>query len=327
MGQSRRRVVEIVETQLRSFRLRVDNKLAISNIRPQRSQAVGRTAHNCEELANMKSSVRLVEPESYTYVAANDNEQRSHRAPVMARAMAGKLFPSPAENLLAIRTINRMDLLLSAAESDVTYATIDNGYLSTEPEDGDNRATGPAIVEVAGRSAEKVLEDFANGPVICYPHPTFEPKFDAPLHIHGRFKFNEDGIVTGYRLNREKRSSDARDAWVSTSSPKHPDNVATARDANVRDPRGIQPGKTMAADIVTPANDDFDARSCVAWIKDRMAPEHFEAVYDVTAGQGFNAIGVQGGFAGKQADAVGKDRVLSGLRQAARLLAKWDDAQ
>ncbi|MBM7045228.1 hypothetical protein [Rhizobium lusitanum] len=270
------------------------------------------------------SSVRLIEPAfAYVYEAANDNEPRSHSAPITARAKAGRLFSSAEENILAVRTINRMDALLAAAESDQTYTTTEFGSISSDVEDCDDWALGPAIVEVAGRSAERVIEDFHNGSVAY--HDQKEPSDYPPLYIHGRFKFNVDGIIIGYRLNREKREDD-RDIWVSKSSPKFPDNVATPRDRATTDHRGIQPGKTSSVEIVTPANDNYDSRSCITWIKARMAPEHYEAVYDTTAGLGFNEIGVAAGFSGKQADAVGKDRVICGLRQAARLLAEWDDA-
>lgn len=277
----------------------------------------------------MNTASRLIEP-AHAYVAANDNHS-SHTAPVMARAKAGKLFASPTENLLAIQTINRMDQLLASAESDVTYTRAEEGQF-TRPHDGDNGDDigGLAIVEVAGRSARKHLEDFTNGTVKCFD-PRLVKLPDAPerevaeLHEHGRFRFNQLGIVIGYRLNRKAHSEDARNAWVKTSHAKHPDNLATPRDRKIRDPRGVKPGKTAATDIVTPANDNFDARACVAWLQARMAPEHYSAVYDVTAGDGFGRIGGSGGFSGKQAEAVGKDRVLCGLRQAARLLAEYDD--
>lgn len=285
----------------------------------------------------MTNAPRLVEPaQSFAYEAANENFQHSHRAPVMARARSGKLFPSAEENLLAIRTLNRMDAILSAAESDVTYARAEEGQFTrrSQEDDGDDIG-GPAIVEVSGRSAEKIIEDFTNGTVECFsPRIVSLPPFQgrdiperevADLHEHGRFRFNEAGIICGYRLNRERHGNE-RDTWVKPSHPKHPDNVATPRDRKTRDPRGRTPGKTSSGDIVVPANDNFDARSCVTWLRARLAPEHFEAVYDATAGFGFLHIGTSGGFAGKQAEAVGKDRVLCGLRQIGRLLADWDAA-
>ncbi|XKM39554.1 hypothetical protein A4U53_025695 [Rhizobium ruizarguesonis] len=280
----------------------------------------------------MKSSTRLIEPaQSFAYIAANDNFQHTQRAPVMARAKSGRLFPSPEENLLAVQTLNRIDAILASAESDVGYARAEEGqYSRPSAADEGDYIGGPAIVEVSGRSAGKILEDFTNGTVRCFdPHPLSLPcapeREVAELREHGRFRFNDVGVICGYRLNREYHGSD-QDTWVKPSHPKHPDNVSTPRDRKARDPRGQKPGKTAATDIVTPANDNFDARSCLAWIKTRMAPEHYEAVYDATAGMGFLHIGTSGGFSGKQAEAVGKDRLLCGLRQAARLLIDWDTA-
>lgn len=251
--------------------------------------------------------------------AANDNE-RTHVAPVMAKARAGRLFPSDFENLLAVRTINRMDEILAAAESDVTYSRAEEGQFARGDEDGPGDYIGQSpAVEVKGRIAEKLIEDFHNGPTEW--HSEITPS------RHGRFKFNAAGIIIGYRLNRTHHDDDTRNTWVKPSHPKHPDNKATARFTARRDHRGEAPGKTSAHAIVTPANDNFDARSCVTWLKARMAPEYFEAVYDVTAGLGFLEIGKQGGFSGKQAEAVGRDRVVSGLRQCARLLAEWDDEE
>jgi hypothetical protein len=282
----------------------------------------------------MSAPARLVQPAA-TYMAANDNHH-THTSPVLARAKAGRLFKSDHENLVAVRTINRMDGILSAAESDVTYTRAEEGQYTRRSEDceGDD-VGGPAIVEVAGRSAEKVLEDFTNGTVRCFGSrvvslPPFQGR-DTPerevaeLSEHGRFRFTEAGIICGYRLNREHVSND-RDTWVAPSHPKYPDNVATPRDRKLRDPRGHKPGKTSATAIGTPANDNFDSRSCVTWLRARMASEHFDAVYDVTAGFGFEHIGNQAGFSGKQAEAVGRDRVVSGLRHCAQLLSEWDDA-
>jgi len=248
--------------------------------------------------------------------AANDN--RAHSAPVMAKARACKLMPSQAENLLAIRTINRMDQLLAAAESDPCYPPPEEGQIARTDEDGPGDYIGQSpTVEVAGRSAEKLIEDFHNGP--CTWHSDITPS------KHGRFKYNPAGIVIGYRLNRTHHDDERRNTWISPSHPRYPDNRATPRDAARRDERDIAPGRTQAHDILTPANDNFDARSCVTWLRARMAPEHFEAVYDATAGQGFLEIGKQGGFSGKQAEAVGRDRVVTGLRQAARLLAEYGE--
>lgn len=250
-------------------------------------------------------------------VAANDNE-RAHVAPVMAKARAGRLFPSQAENLLAIRTINRMDEILHSAESDPGYSRAEDCQFSRRDEDGPGDYIGQSpSVEVKGRSAEKLIEDFWNGPA--------EWHSDLTPSRHGRFKFNAAGIIIGYRLNRTHQDDETRNTWVKPSSPKHPDNKVTARFSSRRDHRGEAPGRTQAHHIVTPANDNFDAQTCVAWLKARMAPEYWEAVYDVTAGMGFLEIGKQGGFNGKQAEAVGRDRVVSGLRQCARLLAEWDD--
>jgi hypothetical protein len=268
------------------------------------------------------TKARLIEPDAArTYVAANDNH-RSHSSAVLDRAKSGRLFRSSEENITAARTINRLDQVIGSAESDPTYTRAEEGQYSrrSDDDDGDDIG-GHAIVEVEGRSAEKILEDFDNGPVIFH-----NPASDHPQpYQHGRFRFNGDGIIIGYRLNREANSDDIRNTWVSPGHPRHPDNVATPRDRKARDTRGPKPGKTSAADIVTPANDSFDSRSCVKWLKARMAPEHWEAVYDVTAGLGFGEIGTAAGFTGKQAEAVGKDRALCGLRTAARLLAEWDD--
>jgi hypothetical protein len=276
-------------------------------------------------------TARLIEPvAARSYVAANDNH-RSHTSTVLDRAKSGRLFQSPEENITAARTINRLDQIIGSAESDPTYTRAEEGQYTrnSAEEDGDDIG-GPAIVEVEGRSAEKIVEDFCNGTVKCHDARTVNvcglpETVVAELYEHGRFRFNAAGTIMGYRLNREPNSDDMRNAWVSPGHPKYPDNVATPRDRKSRDPRGPKPGKTNAANIVTPANDNFDARSCVKWLKARMAPEHFEAVYDVTAGLGFGEIGTAAGFAGKPADAVGKDRVLCGLRVAARLLAEWDD--
>lgn len=275
------------------------------------------------------TNARLIEPETTrAYTAANDNH-RSHVNTVLDRAKSGRLFLSPEENVTAARTINRLDQIIGSAESDPTYTRAEEGQFtrSSGEDDGDDIG-GPAIVEVEGRSAAKILEDFCNGDVKCHPHhqsKTFPGHEVAELYEHGRFRFNAAGIITGYRLNRTQSVNGARNAWVAPSHPRYPDNVATARDSKTRDPRGIAPGRTSATDIVTPANDNFDARSCVLWIKARMAPEHYEAVYDVTACRNFLEIGTDAGFSGKQAEAVGKDRVLCGLRTAARLLAEWDD--
>jgi len=274
---------------------------------------------------------RLVEPSSsFAYEAANDNH-RSHTNPVLDRAKGGRLFPSHDENLTAARTIIRLDQIIGSAESDPTYTRAEEGQFTrpSEEDEGDDIG-GAAIVEVSGRSAEKHLEDFTNGTVKCFPVRSVRlcgapDREVAELFEHGRFRFNAAGVIIGYRLNREPNDEDARNTWVPPGHPRYPDNVATPRDRKTRDPRGRKPGKTSATDIVTPANDNFDARSCVRWIKARMAPEHFEAVYDVSAGLGFGDIGTAAGFAGKQAEAVGKDRVLCGLRTAARLLAEWDD--
>ncbi|MQX19794.1 hypothetical protein [Sinorhizobium meliloti] len=295
----------------------------------------------------MTKAERLIQPaNAYAYEAANDNH-RSHVAPVMAKARAGKLFPSPEENLLAVRTINRMDAILSASESDPTYTRVEEGqYTRASAEDDGDYIGGPAIIEVAGRSAEKAIEDYYNGPMAMHRRavaripgkeigrdehgcPVYSPPIErayCSTAQSGRFRFNEAGIIIGYRLNREYHGNH-RDTWVKPNHPKHPDNRATPRDSKVRDRRSQQPGKTTATDIVTPANDNFDARSCVAWLKARLAPEHYEAVYDVTAGLGFGDIGRMAGFSSKQAEAVGRDRVVCGLRQVARLLADWDDTQ
>lgn len=277
-------------------------------------------------------SLRLVEPaQSFACEFGNDNH-RSHTNPVLDRAKSGRLFSSPDENITAARTIVRLDQIIGSAESDPTYTRAEEGQFTrpSEDDDGDDIG-GAAIVEVAGRSAEKHIEDFTNGTVKCFDaHPVRLPgapeREVAELHEHGRFRFNAAGVIIGYRLNREPNGDDKRNTWISPNHPRYPDNVATPRDRKTRDPRGRQPGKTSATDIVTPANDNFDARSCVRWMKARMAPEHFEAVYDVTAGFGFGDIGTAAGFSGKQAEAVGKDRVLCGLRTAARLLAEWEDA-
>lgn len=248
-------------------------------------------------------------------VAANDNH--AHLNPVMAKARAGKLMPSPEQNLLAIRTLNRMDQVLAAAESDPCYSRAEEGQFASADEDGPGDYIGQSpTIEVAGRSAEKLIEDFHNGP--CTWHSEVTPS------KHGRFKYNAAGIIIGYRLNRTHHDDERRNTWVAPSHPKHPDNKATPRDA-ARGEREIAPGRTQAHDILTPANDNFDARTCVTWLRARMAPELFDAVYDATAGQGFLAIGKQGGFSGKQAEAVGRDRVVTGLRQCARLLAEWAD--
>jgi hypothetical protein len=248
---------------------------------------------------------------------ANDNT-RAHVAPVMAKARAGRLFPSEFENLLAVNTINRMDGVFAAAESDPCYSRAEEGQFARSDEDGPGDYIGRSpSVEVEGRSAEKLIEDFHNGPTAW--HSEITPS------RHGRFKFNTTGIIIGYRLNRIHNGDETRNYWVKPSSPKHPDNKVTPRYTARRDHRSEAPGKTNAHHIIVPANDNFDARTCVTWLKARMAPEHFEAVYDVTAGHGFLEIGRSGGFSGKQAEAVGRDRVVSGLRQCARLLAEWDD--
>ena len=283
----------------------------------------------------MKTSIRLVEPAvSYACEAANDN-QRGHTAPVIAKAKSGKLFQSLEENILAIQTINRLDAILAAAESDPTYTRAEEGQFSRRSVDDEGDYIGQSVTtEVAGRSAEKILDDFTNGIVACFeprtvrlpdgPEGPIPVRDIANLYEHGRFRFNEAGIICGYRLNRNHHGTE-RDTWVKPSHPKYPDNRATARDSRSRDPRGTSPGKTSATDIVVPANDNFEPRSCVLWLKARMTPEHYDAVYDVTAGFGFLHIGQGAGFSSKQAEAVGRDRVLCALRQLARLFTEWDE--
>ncbi|MDX8521309.1 hypothetical protein [Mesorhizobium dulcispinae] len=272
-------------------------------------------------------------------VAANDN-RRGHVNPVMDRAKSGRLFDSPADNLLAVRTLNRMDELLSRAESENAYPKWLEGKADHEDYFGQDES-----VECEGRSAEKIIEDYFNGPMAMHERavaaiPGKEigkdqyglPEFSPPIERaycstaqSGRFKFNQAGIIIGYRLNKNPLNGD--DIWVERHGKKYPDNAVNPRQKKQRDPRLRDEGRTYADDLApSAANDNFAERATIAWIKERMAPGHYDAVYDATAGQGFGAIGRAAGFSGKQADAVGKDRVRCGVLAAARLLEEYDDA-
>lgn len=90
--------------------------------------------------------------------AANDNH-RGHINPVMDRARSGRLFESPADNLLAMRTLHRMDELLSRAESENAYPK----WLEGKADHADYFGQDDSV-ECEGRSAEKIIEDYYNGP-------------------------------------------------------------------------------------------------------------------------------------------------------------------
>jgi hypothetical protein len=261
-------------------------------------------------------------------VAANDNHHRSHVNPVMDRAKSGRLFDSPFDNLLAVRTLNRMDELLSRAESENAYPK----WLDGKADYGDYFGQGDTV-ECEGRSAEKIVEDYFNGPMVMHERavavipgkdlgaPPIERAYCSTAQS-GRFKFNQAGIIIGYRLNKQPLQGD--DIWVDRHGKKYPDNAVNPRQRKQRDLRLRDEGRTYADDLAPAVNDNFAERATIAWIKQRMSPGHFDAVYDATAGQGFGAIGQAAGFTGKQADAVGKDRVRCGILAAARLLEEYD---
>ncbi len=271
-----------------------------------------------------------------TAAAANDNH-RVHFNPVMARAKSGRLFDSPADNLLAIRTLNRLDALLARAESENCYPQ----WLEGRP-DFDDYAGQDCSVECEGRSAEKIIEDYYNGPVRMHEpvtstlpgrylgkdgngDPIYGPLIERTYCTtaqSGRFKFNQAGIIIGYRLN--KSALGGNDIWVERTSEKYPDNVVTPRAKKKRNDRLADPSVVRADDLAQPANDNFSERATITWLKARMAPDHYDALYDATAGLGFGAIGQAAGYLGKQADAVGKDRVRCGVLMAARLLDDYD---
>jgi hypothetical protein len=218
-----------------------------------------------------------------------------------------------------------MDAILARAESDNAYPKWLDGRADFEDEIGQDDT-----VECEGRSAGKIIEDYYNGPVAMHEKQTarivgtdgetIERAYCSTAQS-GRFKFNQSGIIIGYRLN--KRPMAGTDLWVDSTSTKHPDNKMTPRAKKKKDHRLHDGGRTYADDLAQPANDNYADRACITWLKARMDPGHFDAVYDATAGQGFGAIGRSAGFNGKQADAVGKDRVRCGLMAAARLLDEY----
>lgn len=221
-----------------------------------------------------------------------------------------------------------MDGLLARAESENAYP----GWLDGKADWDDYAGQSPSV-EVEGRSAESLIADYFSGPVAVHERKVASVVGKDGTHVErafcstaqsGRFKFDPAGIIIGYRLN--KRPMAGGDIWVEKRSRKYPDNVTTPRDKKQKDHRLSNPARTSADSFAPPANDNFDARSCLKWLRARMATEHYEAVYDATAGLGFGAIGEAAGFTGKQAEAVGKDRVRCGLQTAARLLIEWDDA-
>lgn len=242
---------------------------------------------------------------------------RSHTTPVLDRLKAGRLFPTPEASLAALRAFLRFDATIGEAEADSCYPRWLEGTADTE----DYAGQAPSR-EVQGRSAERVIADYDDGPLELHQpvrlHVPANDNFGALDAVTtspsraGRYMFDQAGIVIGYRLNKESMAGG--DVWVSSHHPKFPDNVATPRHAS---------GERSQA---TTALDTFDARSTVSWLKFRMSPEHFEAIYDATAGLGFGAIGEASGYKGKQAEAVGKDRVVCGLSRLVGLFAEYDQA-
>ncbi len=219
--------------------------------------------------------------------------------------MNGRLFDNPYENLLAIHTLNRMDEHLSRAESENAYPKWLDGKADYEDECGQDDS-----VECEGRSAEKIVEDYFNGPMNMhepstatapgmqigqdeYGRPIYSPPVErayCSTAQSGRFKFNQVGIIIGYRLNKHPLNGD--DTWVDRKSNKYPDNTVHPRQVKLKDHRLRDEGRTYADDLAQPANDNFAERATIAWIKQRMAPGHFDAVYDATAGKALERSGV-----------------------------------
>lgn len=252
----------------------------------------------------------------------NAQAARSHANPVLDRIKSNRLFGTAEQNFVALQTFTRIDRTLAQAEASSGYPP----YLNGGYDDGDSIGQSTSK-EVSGRSAEMVIEDFNNGPKEYHPSTVAndngpaEGKSFPQLSKAGRFKFNADGIICGYRLNKEPLAGD--DIWVDRNHHKFPENVVTARDSWPKKGR-FAPGKTRLGAVPDDA-EPWEHRTFIGWAKARMSPEHFEAVYDATAGLGFGKIGEAAGFTGKQADAVGKDRVKAGLLSLSRLFAEWDD--
>lgn len=266
------------------------------------------------------STQRQEEPQAEVvgYVADNDNS-RTHLNPIMGRAKSGRLFATPGQNLMAIRTLNRMDDILSKAESEGVFPGWLEGNVSFEDRDYCGQSSSR---ETQGRSAMRVIDDYFNGTLECASNGN-DRRSNCVVRTAGRFKFDANGIICGYRLNKSPKAGG--DIWIRKDHKKYPDSIVTPRERSQRDSRVSKPGRISADRMAQAANDNFDERSCLTWLKARMSPEQYEAVYDATAGLGFGAIGTNAGFSGKQADAVGKDRVLCGILNASQLLDDWDD--